>query len=221
MRDADEFIELAACSTGSQGLLSQTDAIGDGVGHATAIKGRTGVERDDVACRAGLIIQDAQQHVARLFAVLDAELAVGIDRVIIGSMAVKNPVFVEAALDRFGSSKIVIGIDAKEGLVATEGWLETSSQDYISLALAMEKIGVRLFVYTDVDRDGTLTGPNIQHYQKLLAALKQAQVIASGGIQSADDLDELKKLGLAGAIVGKAYYSGRISLEQIKEAERG
>ena len=119
-------------------------------------------------------------------------LAVGIDRVIIGSMAVKNPEFVEAALERFGSSKIVIGIDAKEGLVATEGWLETSSQDYISLALAMEKIGVRLFVYTDVDRDGTLTGPNIQHYQKLLAALKHAQVIASGGIQSADNLKELK-----------------------------
>ena len=148
-------------------------------------------------------------------------LAVGIDRVIIGSMAVKNPAFVEAALERFGSSKIVIGIDAKEGLVATEGWLETSNQDYISLALAMEKIGVRLFVYTDVDRDGTLTGPNIQHYQKLLAELKDAQVIASGGIQSADDLKELRKLGLAGAIVGKAYYSGRVSLEQIKEAERG
>ncbi len=147
-------------------------------------------------------------------------LAVGIDRVIIGSMAVKNPEFVEAALERFGSSKIVIGIDAKEGLVATEGWLETSNQNYISLALAMEKIGVRIFVYTDVERDGTLTGPNIQHYKKLLAALKQAHVIASGGIQSADDLEELKKLGLAGAIVGKAYYSGRISLNQIKEAER-
>ena len=136
-------------------------------------------------------------------------------------MAVKNPEFVEAALERFGSSKIVISIDAKEGLVATEGWLETSNQNYISLALAMEKIGVRLFVYTDVDRDGTLTGPNIQHYQKLLASLKHAHVIASGGIQSADDLEELKKLGLAGAIVGKAYYSGRISLDQIKKAERG
>ena len=114
-------------------------------------------------------------------------LAVGIDRVIIGSMAVKNPAFVEAALQRFGSDKIVVGIDAKKGLVATEGWLETSDQDYVSLALAMEKIGVRLFVYTDVDRDGTLTGPNIQHYQELLKALKQARVIASGGIQSVLD----------------------------------
>lgn len=146
-------------------------------------------------------------------------LSVGIDRVIIGSMAVKNPTFVEAALQRFGSDKIVVGIDAKKGLVATEGWLETSDQDYVSLALAMEKIGVRLFVYTDVDRDGTLTGPNIQHYQKLLVALKQAKVIASGGIQSAADLEELRKLGLTGAIVGKAYYQGNISLSQLKEID--
>lgn len=146
-------------------------------------------------------------------------LSVGIDRVIIGSMAVKNPAFVETALQRFGSDKIVVGIDAKKGLVATEGWLETSDQDYVSLALAMEKIGVRLFVYTDVDRDGTLTGPNIQHYQKLLVALKQAKVIASGGIQSAADLEELRKLGLTGAIVGKAYYQGNISLSQLKEID--
>ncbi|KXT84127.1 1-(5-phosphoribosyl)-5-[(5-phosphoribosylamino)methylideneamino]imidazole-4-carboxamide isomerase [Streptococcus panodentis] len=146
-------------------------------------------------------------------------LAAGIDRVIIGSMAVKDPAFVEAALERFGSSNIVIGIDAKKGLVATEGWLETSSQDYISLALAMEKIGVRLFVYTDVERDGTLTGPNIQHYQRLQAALTHAKVIASGGIQSLADLQELEELGLAGAIVGKAYYSGRVTLSQLREID--
>lgn len=109
-------------------------------------------------------------------------LAVGIDRVIIGSMAVKNPDFVKAALEKFGSDKIVVGIDAKNGMVATEGWLETSNVDYISLAKAMEKIGVTLFVYTDVDRDGTLTGPNFEHYERLVAELTTAKVIASGGI---------------------------------------
>jgi len=87
-------------------------------------------------------------------------LAVGIDRVIIGSMAVKNPEFVEAALERFGSRKIVIGIDAKAELVATEGWLETSNQDYISLALAMEKIGVRLFVVADPRPRLPMPGPS-------------------------------------------------------------
>ena len=109
-------------------------------------------------------------------------LAVGIDRVIIGSMAVKNPDFVKAALEKFGSDKIVVGIDAKNGMVATEGWLETSNVDYISLAKAMEKIGVTLFVYTDVDRDGTLTGPNFEHYERLVAELTTAKVIASGGL---------------------------------------
>ena len=143
-------------------------------------------------------------------------LAVGIDRVIIGSMAVKNPDFVKAALEKFGSDKIVVGIDAKNGMVATEGWLETSNVDYISLAKAMEKIGVTLFVYTDVDRDGTLTGPNFEHYERLVAELTKAKVIASGGIAEQSDLVKLQEIGVAGTIVGKAYYNGNISLEELK-----
>ena len=143
-------------------------------------------------------------------------LAVGIDRVIIGSMAVKNPDFVKAALEKFGSDKIVVGIDAKNGMVATEGWLETSNVDYISLAKAMEKNGVTLFVYTDVDRDGTLTGPNFEHYERLVAELTTAKVIASGGIAEQSDLVKLQEIGVAGTIVGKAYYNGNISLEELK-----
>lgn len=143
-------------------------------------------------------------------------LAVGIDRVIIGSMAVKNPDFVKATLEKFGSDKIVVGIDAKNGMVATEGWLETSNVDYISLAKAMEKIGVTLFVYTDVDRDGTLTGPNFEHYERLVAELTTAKVIASGGIAEQSDLVKLQEIGVAGTIVGKAYYNGNISLEELK-----
>ena len=143
-------------------------------------------------------------------------LAVGIDRVIIGSMAVKNPDFVKAALEKFGSDKVVVGIDAKNGMVATEGWLETSNVDYISLAKAMEKIGVPLFVYTDIDRDGTLTGPNFEHYDRLVAELTTAKVIASGGIAEQSDLVKLQQIGVAGTIVGKAYYNGNISLEELK-----
>lgn len=143
-------------------------------------------------------------------------LAVGIDRVIIGSMAVKNPDFVKAALEKFGSDKVVVGIDAKNGMVATEGWLETSNVDYISLAKAMEKIGVTLFVYTDIDRDGTLTGPNFEHYDRLVAELTTAKVIASGGIAEQSDLVKLQQIGVAGTIVGKAYYNGDISLEELK-----
>ena len=98
-------------------------------------------------------------------------------------MAVKNPDFVKAALEKFGSDKIVVGIDAKNGMVATEGWLETSNVDYISLTKAIwKKIGDSLFVYTDVDRDGTLTGPNFEHYERLVAELTTAKVIASPGV---------------------------------------
>ncbi len=146
-------------------------------------------------------------------------LEAGIDRVIIGSMAVKNPSFVEEALAQFGSDRIVVGIDAKGGRVATEGWLETSDVDFVQLALEMEKIGVRLFVYTDVDRDGTLTGPNLAHYQELVGKLTSAQVIASGGIHALSDLEQLKTIGVAGTIVGKAYYSGKISLAELVEVE--
>lgn len=146
-------------------------------------------------------------------------LSVGINRVIIGSMAVKHPQFVKEALDKFGSDKIVVGIDAKNGMVATEGWLETSTVDYISLALEMEKMGVRLLIYTDVDRDGTLTGPNFEHYEKLIAHLTSAKVIASGGIHALSDLQQLEKIGLAGTIVGKAYYNGNISLKDLREFE--
>ncbi|MDT9522600.1 1-(5-phosphoribosyl)-5-[(5-phosphoribosylamino)methylideneamino]imidazole-4-carboxamide isomerase [Streptococcus mutans] len=146
-------------------------------------------------------------------------LSVGINRVIIGSMAVKHPQFVKEALDKFGSDKIVVGIDAKNGMVATEGWLETSTVDYISLALEMEKMGVRLFVYTDVDRDGTLTGPNFEHYEKLIDHLTSAKVIASGGIHALSDLQQLEKIGVAGTIVGKAYYNGDISLKELREFE--
>lgn len=146
-------------------------------------------------------------------------LAVGIDRVIIGSMAVKDPTFVKTALEQFGADRIVVGIDAKNGYVATEGWLETSTVDYISLAKEMEKMGVSLFVYTDVDRDGTLTGPNFAHYERLVAELTTAKVIASGGIAELSDLTKLQKIGVAGTIVGKAYYSGNINLDQLKACE--
>ncbi|KXT75626.1 1-(5-phosphoribosyl)-5-[(5-phosphoribosylamino)methylideneamino]imidazole-4-carboxamide isomerase [Streptococcus sp. DD12] len=144
-------------------------------------------------------------------------LAVGIDRVIIGSMAVKAPDFVQAAIERFGADRIVVGIDAKNGMVATEGWLETSNVDFITLAKKMESMGVELFVYTDVDRDGTLTGPNFAHYQQLVAALSTAKVIASGGIAQLSDLEKLQEIGVAGTIVGKAYYNGNISLEELQQ----
>lgn len=148
---------------------------------------------------------------------IEAYLQAGIDRVIIGSMAVKSPDFVSESLQKFGPDKIVVGIDAKNGMVATEGWLEVSDVDYLILAKKMEDLGVRLFVYTDVDRDGTLTGPNFEHYERLIEKLDVAKVIASGGVHAVSDLVTLAKIGVHGVIVGKAYYSGAITLSQLNE----
>ena len=156
----------------------------------------------------------------RTFEQIETYLNQGVDRVIIGSMAVQAPGFVKQALHTFGPEKIVVGIDAKKGYVSTNGWLEKSEVTYLELAQQMADIGVELFVYTDIDRDGTLTGPNFSHYQQLVDLLPNCQIIASGGVQSVNDLWELEKIGVSGAIVGKAYYSGHVSLDEMVQVEQ-
>lgn len=155
----------------------------------------------------------------RTLAQIQAYLAAGIDRVIIGSMAVKSPTFVKEALATFGPEKVVVGIDAKDGLVATEGWVEVSQVTYLELAKKMVATGVQTIIYTDVDKDGTLTGPNFDHYRQLLRAVPNCQIIASGGVHAVEDLHELQQIGVAGVIVGKAFYEGKISLEEMQQFE--
>lgn len=156
------------------------------------------------------------RHLSQIASYLES----GVDRVIIGSMAVKHPEFVKEAIDRFGSEKIVIGIDAKNGFVSTEGWLEQSQISYLDLAKQMSEYGATIFVYTDIDKDGTLTGPSFPHYEKLVEQLPDCQIIASGGVHSMTDLEKLEKIGVSGTIVGKAYYSGAITLEEMVEVEK-
>ncbi|MHC9001282.1 1-(5-phosphoribosyl)-5-[(5-phosphoribosylamino)methylideneamino]imidazole-4-carboxamide isomerase [Enterococcus bulliens] len=152
---------------------------------------------------------------------IKAYLEVGIDRVILGSMAAKEPLFVREAIARFGAEQIVVGIDAKNGQVAIEGWQEVTALDYIELAKQLAEYGAATFIYTDVAKDGTLSGPNFDHYRNLTAALPNCQIIASGGIHSKEDLIELAQLGVVGAIVGKAYYSGALSLEDLAKVNGG
>lgn len=156
----------------------------------------------------------------RTLAQIQSYLAAGIDRVIIGSMAVKSPTFVKEALATFGPEKIVIGIDAKNGLVATEGWLEVSQVSYLTLAEKMVAMGVQTIIYTDVAKDGTLTGPNFEHYQRLVETVPNCNIIASGGVHAVSDLVELQKIGVAGTIIGKAFYEGKISLEEMQAVEQ-
>lgn len=142
-------------------------------------------------------------------------LSMGISRVIIGSAALKNPELVKEAVLNFGSEKIAVGIDSKNGMVAAEGWLESSDVNYIQLAKEMIKIGVRYFIVTDISKDGTLSGVNALQLKELSEAVGNAcNIIASGGVHTIEDIIACKKLGLYGTICGKSIYKGTLDLRE-------
>lgn len=143
----------------------------------------------------------------------------GISRVILGSAAVKNPAFAKEAVAKYGE-RIAIGIDARGGMVAAEGWLDTSDVHFVALAQEMEKIGVKTIIFTDISRDGTLTGPNLDQLREINAAVS-CDIIASGGVSGIDDIVALRNEGLYGAIAGKAIYTGALDVaEAIAEAAK-
>ncbi len=139
----------------------------------------------------------------------------GISRIILGSAALKNKDFCKMAVDKYGE-KIAVGIDAKNGYVSTSGWLETSDVDYIEFAKEMEKIGVRNIIFTDISKDGTLEGPNLE----MLSALQNSvniDITASGGVKDIDDIKNLKAMNLYGAIAGRSIYDGTLDLREAIE----
>ena len=136
----------------------------------------------------------------------------GVDRVILGSVALKNPELVQRAVDAYGD-KIAVGIDAKQGMVATEGWTEDSQMDFIDLAKAMEKMGVATIIYTDIGRDGTLSGPDVQGLDRLNKAVS-CNVIASGGVTTITDILVMKDKKMYGTICGKCIYKKTLDLRE-------
>lgn len=136
----------------------------------------------------------------------------GVDRVILGSVALKNPELVRQAVDAYGD-KITVGIDAKQGMVATEGWTEDSKMDFIDLAKAMEKMGVATIIYTDIGRDGTLSGPDVQGLDRLNKAVG-CNVIASGGVTTITDILVMKDKKMYGTICGKCIYKKTLDLRE-------
>ena len=147
---------------------------------------------------------------------IENKLNLGVSRVIIGTKAVENPQFVREIIARFGTEKIVIGIDAKNGMVAIEGWEKVSNYNAVSLALMMKDMGVTNIVYTDIAKDGMLKGPNIEHTQEIVESTG-INIIASGGVSSMKDLEELSEIKVSGAIIGKALYERRIELSKAIE----
>ena len=147
-------------------------------------------------------------------------LALGLNRVIIGTRACTDPQWVGELVEEFGPDKIVVGIDAKDGLVATKGWVETTEIEAIDLAQQMQDLGARWIIHTDVATDGAMKGPNLEAQQKIAEAVPDCQIIASGGVTSYADIDDLRELSEAtpnieGVIIGRALYEGTIELSKI------
>lgn len=152
----------------------------------------------------------------RSLAHVEQILDLGVDRVILGTVAIKDRALLQEALTRWGE-RIVVGIDARDGLVAIGGWHETSQVKATTLAAELGAIGVQRFVYTDIARDGALIGPNLPALQEMQHATSSA-LIASGGISSLDDLRATAALGVEGTIVGKSIYTGNVNLvEALRE----
>ena len=147
-------------------------------------------------------------------------LSLGLNRVIIGTRACTDPQWIGELVQEFGPDKIVVGIDAKDGLVATKGWVETTEIGAIDLAQQMQDLGVRWIIHTDVATDGAMNGPNLDAQQKIAEAVPACQIIASGGVTSSGDIDALRELSkstpnIEGVIIGRALYEGTIELSKI------
>ncbi|MBR2822734.1 MAG: 1-(5-phosphoribosyl)-5-[Clostridia bacterium] len=136
----------------------------------------------------------------------------GLDRVILGTAAVRDPAFLQQALDECGE-KIAVGVDVRDGEVAVSGWTEGSGLDFMTFCRKMAGMGVQTLICTDISRDGAMRGTNREMYRQLQEELS-LQITASGGISGMDDLRALRDMDLYGAIIGKAYYTGAIRLRE-------
>ena len=150
--------------------------------------------------------------------VIDRYLSAGLDRVILGTAAVTEPGFVEEAVKKYGD-KIAVGIDIKDGFVAIKGWTEKSALNAMDFAGRMEALGVKTLICTDISKDGAMEGANHNLYQ-VLSEQFSMNIIASGGVSSMEDVKRLSAMGIHGAIIGKAYYTGAIDLAEAIEVAK-
>ena len=154
----------------------------------------------------------------RSMAVVDRYMAAGLDRVILGTAAVNDPDFLKQAIDKYGE-RIAVGVDIKDGFVAVKGWTEKSERNALDFCKELEALGVKTLICTDISRDGAMKGANHALYRELSERFGM-QIVASGGVSSTEDVKALADMALYGAIVGKAYYTGAISLEKAIEVAK-
>lgn len=148
----------------------------------------------------------------RTLETVERYIGVGADRVIIGTAAVTDPEFLEAAVAKYGE-KIAVGVDIKDGYVAIKGWTEKSELSCFDFCEKLAKLGVKTIICTDISKDGLLAGTNLELYRELSARFNM-DITASGGVSSLDDVRKLAEMGMYGAILGKALYTGNIKLEE-------
>ncbi|WP_312693635.1 1-(5-phosphoribosyl)-5-[(5-phosphoribosylamino)methylideneamino]imidazole-4-carboxamide isomerase [Leuconostoc pseudomesenteroides] len=153
----------------------------------------------------------------RSLAQIQQYLSLGINRVIIGSAALTHPELVTEAVAQFGAESIVVGVDGRQEQVATDGWLTASSTTFSEIIQAMQTVGVINFIVTDIERDGTLSGPNIALLSRLQQKFPETNIIASGGISTIKDIEDLQTAGIKDIIVGRALYDGDVTLPALKE----
>ena len=201
---AKKFKELGATYIHLVDLEGAKDGTTPNIEVVKAIKKETGL-----FCEIGGGIRSLET--------IEAYINAGLDRVILGTIAVENETFLKDAIVRFGN-KIAVGVDIKDGFVAVKGWVEKSKLDAFDFCQKIQNIGVKTVICTDISKDGAMMGPNVELYKKLTNYT--FDVIASGGVSSLDDLKTLASLNIHGAIVGKAYYVGAVDLKEAIEVTK-
>ncbi len=161
-------------------------------------------ERSGLFCEIGGGIRSME--------VLNRYLGAGLDRAILGTAAVKDRAFLESALEKYGS-RIAVGVDIRDGYVAIKGWTERSGLEAFDFCRKLQKMGVKTLICTDISRDGAMQGTNLELYRQLSEDL-DLNITASGGVSDMSDVKRLASMGLYGAIIGKAYYTGAIDLKE-------
>ena len=154
----------------------------------------------------------------RSMEIVERYLSAGIDRVILGTAAVQDPAFLEAAVAAYGE-RIAVGVDIKDGMVAVKGWTEKSGIPAFEFCKKMQELGVKTLICTDISKDGAMQGTNLPLYKEMSEKFT-VQITASGGVSTLEDVRRLRQMNLYGAIIGKAYYTGAIDLKEALEVAR-
>jgi len=142
-------------------------------------------------------------------------LDLGVNRVVIGSVAAEDPARLGQWIERFSSERLAVGVDTRGGKVQTRGWLRDVGIDALFFFDTLENLGVKTVIYTDVERDGTLSSPNFQAYEDIIVRFPGMEIIASGGISRVEDVERLRTTGVGGVIIGRAIYEAKIDLQDL------